>query len=540
MKTSRFSLLSKILITLFLTISALSLINFILYSVTDKKKSVQAIIEKARAICLMAESTRAEMEEKWQNGILNIEMIKEFSKNNEKDKIVSTVPVVSSWRAAMMKSKEGSYTFRVPKFQPRNPTNEPDYGLNYKIEGPAISKIVSEGLKEYYVIDTHNNSVRYFLPVKLSKTCLLCHGDPSQSKDIWGLSDGLDPTGGKMENWKEGEIHGAFEVIQSLDEADEKLKSNLIKAGLTALLGIIAAGGVFFIVIKKNILGPINMVVDVLDEGVKQFTEASNQISESSNKLADGATSQAASLEETSASIEEMTRQTRKNADHAEKAHSFMEDVGDYMKVSKIRMKELTASMDQVVKASEEISKIIKVIDEIAFQTNILSLNAAVEAARAGSAGAGFAVVAEEVRRLALRVAEAAKDTADLIEDTIKRISRGGEVVIATEKTFADVVKKIEEVSVSISEIATASNEQATGIEQINQAVIHMSGVVQGTAAIAEESASSSTEMSSQASKINEIIDELIHMVYGSDIEERKNIAHSQPTDDNALTLIGN
>ena len=179
-------------------------------------------------------------------------------------------------------------------------------------------------------------------------------------------------------------------------------------------------------------------------------------------------------------------------------------------------MTELTQSMEDISKASDETSKIIKTIDEIAFQTNLLALNAAVEAARAGEAGAGFAVVADEVRNLAMRAAEAAKNTAGLIEGTVKKVKEGSELVERTNGAFSEVSKSAAKVADLVSEIAAASTEQAQGIDQINKAVSEMDKVTQQNAANAEESASASEEMNAQAEQMKIIAAELQGIVGGS------------------------
>jgi methyl-accepting chemotaxis protein len=179
-------------------------------------------------------------------------------------------------------------------------------------------------------------------------------------------------------------------------------------------------------------------------------------------------------------------------------------------------MQSLTGSMKEIIAASEETSKIIKTIDEIAFQTNLLALNAAVEAARAGEAGAGFAVVAEEVRNLAMRAADAAKNTSVLIEGTVKKIKDGSNLVIKTNEAFAEVAISASKVGELVGEIAAASQEQAQGIDQINKAVAEMDKVTQQTAANAEESASASEEMNAQAEQMKHISSTLLNIIGGS------------------------
>jgi methyl-accepting chemotaxis protein len=186
-----------------------------------------------------------------------------------------------------------------------------------------------------------------------------------------------------------------------------------------------------------------------------------------------------------------MSSMTRQNAGHAAEADSLMKSTNQVVSRVNASMGELTASMEQISRASEETQKIIKTIDEIAFQTNLLALNAAVEAARAGAAGAGFAVVADEVRNLAMRAAEAAKNTAERIESTVKQVKGGRELALKTNGAFAEVARTAGRIGALVGDIATASNEQSQGIEQINKAVAEMDKVVQQNAATAAELASS-------------------------------------------------
>ncbi len=285
----------------------------------------------------------------------------------------------------------------------------------------------------------------------------------------------------------------------------------LIIGTITVLL---TGGGAFLI--TRSITKPVSRVTAGLSEGAEQVVSASSQVSSASQSLAEGASEQAAGLEETSSSIEEMTSMTRQNADNANQANTLMAETSVVVEAANRSMTELTESMKEISHASEETAKIIKTIDEIAFQTNLLALNAAVEAARAGEAGAGFAVVADEVRNLALRAAEAAKNTANLIEGTVKKIKSGSDIVSKTNEAFGKVAGGSKKVGELVKEIAAASQEQAQGIEQINKAVAEMDKVVQQNAANAEESAAASEELNAQAEQMKAFVRDLAALVEGS------------------------
>lgn len=248
----------------------------------------------------------------------------------------------------------------------------------------------------------------------------------------------------------------------------------------------------------------LNNTMCYINSAAEQVAAGSKQVSDSSVALSQGAMEQASSIEELTASIEEISAQTKMNAENASNANEIAESAKVNAEDGYGQMKEMQRAVDEINSASTNIYKIIKVIDEIAFQTNILALNAAVEAARAGQHGKGFAVVAEEVRNLAARSAKAAKETADLIEGSIRKAETGTKIANQTAEALNKIVEDNIKVADFINQIAIASNEQAEGIAQINQGIMQVSSVVQTNSATAEESAAASEELATQSEMLKE------------------------------------
>ena len=296
--------------------------------------------------------------------------------------------------------------------------------------------------------------------------------------------------------------------VAMLDGA-QGVQRNTMVIGLIALV----AGLALAWIISRGLVKAVTWVAQGIGGNSEQVAQAAAQVSTASQVLAEGASEQAASLEETSSSMEEMASMTRQNADNAAQADSLMHETRVVVDKAEKSMAEMSKSMQEISTSGEAIGKIIKAIDEIAFQTNLLALNAAVEAARAGEAGQGFAVVAGEVRNLAQRAADAAKNTAGLIEDTIDKMHQGNSLVAEAADAFSDVASNARKVGELIAEIAAASNEQAQGIDQVNRAISELDQVTQRNAATAEESASASEEMTAQSESMKELVGQLLHLV---------------------------
>lgn len=292
--------------------------------------------------------------------------------------------------------------------------------------------------------------------------------------------------------------------------AFHRTQANVIAAAACCLSVVIS--GIVFIFLRRSTAG-LKKLAGELNDGAARVANAASQVSSTSQSLAQGASQQAASLEETSASTEEINAMAKKNADACSMATELVGETQEKFAHTNASLDLMVQAMGEITTSSEKISKIIQVIDEIAFQTNILALNAAVEAARAGDAGAGFAVVAEEVRNLAHRSAKAAKDTAVLIQETISKSHDGsvkvGQAAVATR----DVTAAASQIKTLVEAVNGASQEQSRGIEQIGKAVSHMDQLTQSTAAAAEQGASAAQELTAESKTLKAIVAELAEIV---------------------------
>jgi hypothetical protein len=266
------------------------------------------------------------------------------------------------------------------------------------------------------------------------------------------------------------------------------------------------------IYVANKLTGPLGKIAYGIGRGSNEVITASKDVAKSGKILAEGAAAQSAAVEESSASLEEMTAMTKQSADNASQGKAIAGQARQIVEDVSKHMEQMTEAIAEITKSSQETGRILKTIDSIAFQTNLLALNAAVEAARAGEAGAGFAVVANEVRSLAMKAAEAARNSATLIENTARAVKRGNELTRSTQEAFKKNIEFANKIGTLIDEIAEAGTEQAEGIGQVNKSVAEMDKVTQQTATKADGLAASAQKINKQAEEIRDFADQMVEL----------------------------
>ena len=535
-----------------LALAGPAIIAFILaWQRTDDIRTAaeRAVTDKSKTIVLMAEATRNEMSRK-----LSLGIIKPFDQI-EPSKVIEAVPVVTAMQTAAMNAEKAGYTFRVPKVSPRNPKNEP---TPFELE--ILKEIEAKDLSEKIVIS--KDEIRYFKPIKLTKECLFCHGDPKGK---------VDPTGGVLEGWKEGEIHGAFEIISSLANTNKEVREATFLIGLWTLGILMLCTIVTWLLLDRNIIKPLKFssreikkvaekdltgtikvesgdefgviagdlqhmknqlqqVIARIAQAADSLDEKSGEISTSADNLATSSTemngrsmSVATAAEEMSAnmnSVAAATEEASTNIALVAKATEGMaltiteivKNTETAQKITSSAVSEAesaSAKVNELGLAASKIGKVTETITEISEQTNLLALNATIEAARAGDAGKGFAVVANEIKDLARQTAGATSEIKTQIEgiqtstaETIGQIEQITAVIKEVNDTVAIIVSAVEEQNRTTREIAENISQATLGIQEVTENVGQSSIVADEVARDISTVSSNSTEVAGQSGEM--------------------------------------
>lgn len=555
----RMGIRSKLLGLVAVMLLGLGAVFLWIFNSRVKTTAMNAMQSQASQIVDTAESVRLGMEDKWNEGVFSQQMLSEFAAKGETEKVLATVPIVTAWTAVMRRAEEGGYEFKTPKFNPRNPSNEPD-----AIETAALKLFQAEPERtSYSVVDTEKNAVRYFRPIRLTNECMLCHGDPKTSKELWNNDEGLDPTGYHMEDLAVGDLHGAYEVTQSLDKSNASAKAAVLNGAFVIACALVVCCAVMAWLLNYSLLNPLLKITDAfsrlvsgdlrnnltvtsgdevgrLQSGVNALTErmrgmimkmqsTSKELDEVSGGLSEtairveGAASNTSlrsntvaaaaeqmnvamqsmgqSLRQMDTSVQNVTSATTQISSNAENVARNSSEAVEITKQASALAADGGARIRELGVATAGVGKIVDLIEDIAGQTNLLALNATIESSRAGEAGRGFAVVATEVQQLARRTSDATTG----IREEIESIQKIADLVVAS-------ITSIEEVSQLVTNKAGEISMSAAEQEQAIQTVVgQLSEIAKNTQAVSvgvEQSVSAAQEVAAKISEVSTIATE--------------------------------
>ena len=566
----------RIILIFMVFMLVITAVSLYIYSHNLHKEVVDAEIRTARKLILVAESVRTQMADQWAKGIYTTDMLKQWAQIKDPDerlaKILSVVPVVTSWQVIREQSESGKFSLRTPRVGARNKQNEPDAQELGALEFFATHP----NEVEYYVVDEENDRIRYFRPVRLVQQCMICHGDPATSAGVWGNTEGKDVLGYRMEGKKVGELHGAFEILASLQESNAAISRSVLMFGLLALLGLCVIAIVLYMVVAHILVKPFteiilnlqsigggdltsrlraegktefawlshsfNGFVKQIQKIIRELRDHGDHVSAATDQLATivseaemGARDQqgetvlvANSMGEMAASVQDVAQSAARAAEAARDVEVRARGGQDVVEKTVKAINELAVEVEHAAQVIQEleadsnsIDRILQVIKDISDQTNLLALNAAIEAARAGEQGRGFAVVADEVRSLSSRTQQSTVEIKRTIEQLqaksqqammVMQQSRNKakdsvEQASAAGQALEDITQMIATISDQNTQIASAAEQQSAVSEAINRNISTINEGAEHTVSLAQRASDASCRLLETARQLKSAVD---------------------------------